>query len=99
MQTELGERRRAEEQVRSAESFLSTVVDNLPYMIFVKEAHELRFVRFNKAGEELIGFPSAELIGKNDYDFFPPAEADFFTTKDREVLARGTLGNTDASAM
>ena len=27
-----------------------------------------------------------ELLGKNDYDFFPKDEADFFTKKDREVL-------------
>ena len=55
-------------------------------MIFVKEAEELRFVRFNRAGEELLGHARADLIGKNDYDFFPRAEADFFTEKDREVL-------------
>jgi rsbT co-antagonist protein RsbR len=60
-------------------------------MIFVKEAVELRFVRFNKAGEALLGLSSADLIGKNDYDFFPPAEADFFTAKDRAVLAQDAI--------
>jgi PAS domain S-box-containing protein len=56
-------------------------------MIFVKDAIELRFVRFNKAGEDLLGYPREELIGKNDYDFFPKKQADFFTQKDRDVLA------------
>ena len=55
-------------------------------MIFVKDAEDLRFVRFNKAGEELLGYSSDELIGKNDYDFFPKEEADLFTSKDREVI-------------
>ena len=55
-------------------------------MIFVKEAKGLRFVRFNKAGEELLGLKKDQLIGKNDYDFFPKKEADFFTRKDRAVL-------------
>lgn len=55
-------------------------------MIFVKDARHLRFVRFNKAGEELLGIPASEMIGKNDYDFFPKQEADFFTRKDRAVL-------------
>jgi rsbT co-antagonist protein RsbR len=73
------------------QAFLTSIIDNLPHMIFVKEAAELRFVRFNKAGEMLLGVNSIELIGKNDYDFFPAAQADFFIAKDREVLAQGTV--------
>ncbi len=78
------------EAVRDA-LFLRSVVDNIPYMIFVKDAQDLRFVRFNKAGEDLLGYKRDELIGKNDYDFFPEDEADFFTRKDRDVLAGGEL--------
>jgi PAS domain S-box-containing protein len=71
--------------------FLDSVIENLPTMLFVKDAEELRFVRWNKAGEELIGFKREDLFGKNDYDFFPKEEADFFTAKDRDVLAGGLL--------
>ncbi len=55
-------------------------------MIFVKDATTLKFVRFNHAGEQLIGIPLEELRGKTDYDFFPKHEADLFTAMDREVL-------------
>ncbi len=84
------------ERVASAELarrhlFLDSVVENIPNMIFVKDAAELRFVCFNKAGEELLGYRREELIGKNDHDFFPADEADFFTAKDRAVLASGEL--------
>lgn len=88
---ELGERRRAEEEGRRAHAFLDSVVENIPHMVFVKEAAELRFVRFNRAGEELLGYSRSELIGRNDYDFFPRDQADFFTAKDRAVLAEGRL--------
>ncbi|MCB9787467.1 MAG: PAS domain-containing protein [Deltaproteobacteria bacterium] len=67
--------------------FLNSIVENIPDMIFVKDARELRFVRFNRAGEELLGFQRADLLGKNDFDFFPAEQAEFFTAKDREVLA------------
>ena len=70
---------------------LRLIVENLPDMVFVKDSDELRFVRFNRAGEDLLGWKREELIGKNDYDFFPKAEADFFTAKDRDVLAAGRL--------
>ena len=72
-------------------SFLDSVIENIPHMIFVKDAEELRFIRFNKAGEDLLGYAKKDMIGKNDYDFFPKTEADFFTHKDREVLKSGKL--------
>ena len=91
VQTELGERKRAEENVRRTENFLNTVVDNLPYMIFVKDAQDLRFVRLNKSGENLLGTTTSALLGKNDYDLFPADEATFFEKKDRETLATGKM--------
>ncbi|MGH2918862.1 MAG: PAS domain S-box protein [Solirubrobacteraceae bacterium] len=78
---------RAQEELRTSERFLDSVLENLPNMVFVKDADELRFVRFNRAGEELIGSPRAELLGKNDHDLFPESDADAFVRKDREVLA------------
>ncbi len=81
----------ANAELEDARRFLSAVIDNIPDMVFVKEAKELRFVRFNRAGEALIGVRTADLQGKNDYDFFPASEADFFTSKDREVLRSGKI--------
>jgi PAS domain S-box-containing protein len=72
--------------LRKSEEFLDNVVEHIPNMIFVKDAQTLQFVRFNRAGEQLLGYSREELIGKSDYDFFPKEEADFFTAKDREVL-------------
>jgi len=80
-----------EQNLRENEIFLTAIVENIPDMIFVKDAKNLQFLRFNEAGEKLIGYPREALIGKTDYDFFPKSEADFYTTKDREVLSGKTL--------
>lgn len=80
-------RKRFEEEIQKINSFLDSIIENIPTMLFVKDAAQLRFERLNKAGEELLGCSRADLAGKNDHDFFPEAEADFFTRKDREVLA------------
>jgi PAS domain S-box-containing protein len=77
----------AEDRLEASESFLDSVLENLPNMVFVKDAEELRFVRFNRAGEELLGRSRDQLIGKNDYDFFPREQAESFAESDREVLA------------
>lgn len=78
--------RHRQEELRQANLFLDAIIENIPNMVFVKGAERLEFVRFNRAGESLLGLQRASLLGKNDYDFFPPAEADFFQKKDRETL-------------
>jgi two-component system, NarL family, sensor histidine kinase UhpB len=80
------ERKRAEVELRRSEIFLESIVENIPHTIFVKDAGQLRYLRFNKAGEELLGRKRQDLIGKSDYELFPKDEADFFTGADRETL-------------
>jgi len=95
---EIRERKKAEaktqryaNEVAQANAFLDSVFEYVPDMIFVKDAQDLRYVRFNQAGAALIGATPQQLIGKSDYDFFPVEQADFFTRKDRETLAGGML--------
>ena len=49
---DITELKRAQMALRKSETFLNNVIENIPLMIFVKDAKDLRFVRFNKAGEE-----------------------------------------------
>jgi PAS domain S-box-containing protein len=81
----------ADRALREANQFLDSIVENIPDMIFVKDARTLRFVRINRAGEALIGRPRDELIGKTDRDFLPHDLADFYNAKDREVIATGEV--------
>ncbi len=74
--------------------FFQSIVDNVPNMIFVKEAKDLCFVLFNKAGEELLGYPKEDMIGKSDYDFFPKDQAEWFIAKDRLTLNQKILLDT-----
>jgi diguanylate cyclase (GGDEF)-like protein/PAS domain S-box-containing protein len=82
-------------ELMDKEHELETLIENLPSMIFVKDASELRFVRLNHAGELLLGKSRDELMGRNDYDFFPKEQADFFTAKDRDVLEFGHVENIE----
>jgi PAS domain S-box-containing protein len=84
---DISRRKKMEEELRRANAFLDSIIENIPVMLFIKDAQELRFVRINRAGEELLGRRREELLGKNDYDFFPPEQADFFVQKDREAMA------------
>ncbi|WP_345994000.1 PAS domain S-box protein [Sulfurimonas sp. HSL-1716] len=88
---DITDRKRAENDLREKEQELNDIIDNIPMMIFIKRSDDLRYVRFNKAGEKLTGISKDVLLGKNDYDFFLKEEADFFTSRDREVLEKKTV--------
>jgi PAS domain S-box-containing protein len=83
---EIVERKHAEDAARASECFLSSIIENIPDTIFVKEAATLHFVRFNKAAEQLLGYRREELIGRSVHELFPADEADFFALNDRAVL-------------
>jgi PAS domain S-box-containing protein len=85
---DITDRRAAEDKLKRANIFLDSIIENIPNMIFLKDAESLRFVRLNRAGEDLLGYSRDDLLGKSDYDFFPKEQADHFTKKDRDVLNR-----------
>ena len=88
---DITERKRVEKELRDANVFLDAIVENIPLMLFIKESASLRFVRFNRAGEDLLGWPRESLVGKNDFDFWPRDQAEFFIQKDRETTKRGKV--------
>ena len=73
--------------VRRRMLLLDSIVENIPLMVFVKDAADLRFELTNRAGEHLLGLRRDELVGKTDHDFFTEEQATFFQAKDRETLA------------
>ena len=88
---DITDRKITENHLKDAHAFLDSIVDNVPIMLFVKDAEHLRFVRFNRASEELVGIRREDVLGKCDLDLFPREEAEFFTLKDRAVLAGGIM--------
>lgn len=84
-------RREVETHLQEAHSFMESLLENIPTMVFAKDAEQLRFVRFNQAGEKLLGLSRSELLGKSDTELFPAEQAAFFINKDREVLAQGDV--------
>jgi PAS domain S-box-containing protein len=85
------ENKRILTEQKKGEAFIDTLFENVPNMIFVKDAKDLRFVRVNRACEDLLGHSKEDLIGKSDHDLFPKKMADFYTEKDRDAIKRRAL--------
>ncbi|WP_445234341.1 PAS domain-containing protein, partial [Duganella rhizosphaerae] len=85
---DVSELKRTEAELRRSRQLLSSMLENMPAMIFLKRAADLRYELFNRHGAQMFGRPNGEaFIGKSDYDLVPTAQADFFTAADRRVLA------------
>ena len=67
--------------------FFSEVLEHVPTMVFMKEAEELRFEYFNKAGEELLGVSRDVMIARvPEQTIQKPITPDSLRQKIRSVL-------------
>ncbi|HPN73383.1 MAG TPA: PAS domain S-box protein [Candidatus Omnitrophota bacterium] len=84
-------RKEMELALKESQDFLNGIIENIPDMVFVKSAKDLRFLRFNKASERILGYSSEEMTGKNCHDLFPDKEADLLEQNDRKALSSGRM--------
>ena len=83
---DIGERKRAEAELRRSHMFLRQVIDTDPNFIFAK-GRDGRFVMANRSIADCYGTTVEDLIGKSDADFNRNVEeVEFFREKDLEVL-------------
>jgi len=82
------ERARAAKRVAQWKSFLYSVVNNVPGMVFVREVEGNTFVFANRAAEIFLGMTQDEMAGRQAADIFPPEMAVFFADGDRELVER-----------
>ncbi|MBS0152064.1 MAG: PAS domain S-box protein [Nitrospira sp.] len=83
---DIGDRKRAEADLRRSHMFLRQVIDTDPNFIFAKD-RDGRYTMANKAVADCYGITVDDLIGKSDADFNPNAEeVEFSRKKDREVM-------------
>ncbi|MES2152782.1 MAG: PAS domain S-box protein [Pseudomonadota bacterium] len=87
---EITERKQAELEIRSNRSFLQSLIEHLPLLIYVKSVRPDSFgtmVVWNKAAEDVTGYDAAAVIGKRDSQAFPDNYALRNEQEDRAMLA------------
>ncbi len=89
LQQEIEEHKRTEEALVKERNLLRTLIDNLPDHIFVKDV-ESRFLLANNTVIDVTGTTTLdELVGKTDFDFFPPNLAEQYYADEQAVITSG----------
>ena len=89
--TDITESRHAEERARRSEAFLDSILENIPHLVFVKDAAHLGYVKFNRAFEQFWRVGRGEALGRSDRTLFGDAQAASFNEQDREILRSGIM--------
>jgi PAS domain S-box-containing protein len=71
------------------ETFLAVVLDNIPNLVFVKDAMNGTYLLLNKAVGDLMGLDRSEVIGKDDFSVFPKELAQRMVQEDFETVLGG----------
>src|SRR5262245_11645482 len=83
---DITDRVQAERERDRSRTFLDTVIENIPVSVYVKEAHDLRYILLNRSAEKLWGVSREDTIGKTAHELFAKARADRIAAHDRQVL-------------
>ena len=80
---------KTKEQLIQEIELLRTLIDTLPDRLYVKD-DKCRFVICNKAvAEDTDIAVSGDLVGKSDFDLFPPDLAETFYDTEQEIMKTG----------
>lgn len=92
---DLTELKRAEEALRKREIYQRALLDNFPFMVWLKD-EQSRFLAVNKTFANKFKWPSPEsLVGKNDFDITTPEMARIYRSDDRWVMETCTTKQTE----
>ena len=87
-------RKKTELEQQNPLEIFPKILNKIETPIFVKD-EEHRWVVLNDAFCEFIGKPREQLIGKSDYDFFPPEQAEIFWQKNQAIFDTGISKTTE----
>lgn len=80
----------AEKRLRDSEALYHSLVDNLPLYVLRKDLRG-RFTFVNNLMCQLLNRPPDEIVGKNDFDFYPRRLAEKYRRDDSRVVEEAHL--------
>ncbi len=82
---DITDEKKAAERLLEMKSLLNAIFEGANDSLYAKDA-EGHFIMINEAGARNAGKTADEMIGKTDYDIYPPGDAQRFREFDRRVM-------------
>lgn len=92
--TDITERKAAEQVLRQSESKYRTLVESIPQKIFYKD-RDSTFIACNGNFARDLGLSTEEVAGRTDFDFFPRELAEKYRADDLRIMASGATEELD----
>jgi diguanylate cyclase (GGDEF)-like protein/PAS domain S-box-containing protein len=87
---DITERKQIENALQETKSHLSTVVNTIPDLIWLKDINGV-YLACNQEFQSFFGATEQEILGKTDYEFVSRELANFFRKKDMEAITTNKL--------
>lgn len=84
------EQRSLAKQLASANSFLESIIDNVPVCIAAKTIEDGRYIFANRAFERFSGFSRQQIVGKRADELYSPGTAAAIDAADRKAIESPT---------
>jgi len=78
----------AEEELMKSEIINRTLIKHLPQRIFIKDPNS-KYILCNDIYSRDLGINPKEIVGKDDFAFFPPELAEKYRRDDQKVISEG----------
>ncbi len=85
---DITQHKNARDEIQKAHDFLDSIINALDDPVFVKD-RDHRWVILNDSMCQMMGSPREELIGRSDFELFPPEQAEIFAKNDKEIFESG----------
>ncbi|MEP7317899.1 MAG: PAS domain S-box protein [Panacibacter sp.] len=86
---DITERKLSEQTLRDERKLFRTVIDHLPVNVFIKDLDSKKILINQKEMEYIGATAEHDIIGKNDFELYPPATAMISVAEDQEVFKTG----------
>ena len=83
-------RQKVEQARIESERRYRTLIDNIPQNVFLKDRNST-FISCNRSLAEELGIEPEEIVGKDDFDFFPADLAQKYRIDDERIMVAGVV--------
>lgn len=94
---DITEKKLAQDALKKSQAQLQAILDNTTSVIYLKDTN-FKYITVNRQFEKIFHISREAIVGKVDYDLFPPEMADSFRKNDSDVLHSDKVIQVEESA-